>query len=41
MVKLNEKENILIKYFVEGKSKRQIARKSARSRNTVKKYIKN
>src|SRR6056297_1787201 len=40
MVKLNEKAKILIKYFVEGKSKRQIARETARSRNTVKKYIK-
>jgi len=41
MVKLNEKANILIKFFVEGKSKRQIARETGKSRNTVRKYIRN
>lgn len=39
MVKLNEKADILLKFFVEGKSKRQIARETGRSRNTVRKYI--
>jgi|SRR5690554_690992 len=39
MVKLNEKADILLKLFVEGKSKRQIARETGRCRNTVRKYI--
>lgn len=39
MVKLNEKADILLKFFVEGKSKRRIARETGKSRNTVRKYI--
>ena len=39
MIKLNEKANILIKYFVEGQKIRQIPRYSKFSKNTVRKYI--
>lgn len=39
MVKLNGKADILLKFFVEGKSKRQIARETGKFRNTVRKYI--
>ena len=35
MVKLNEKADILIKYFVQGQKIRQIARSSKFSRNTI------
>jgi len=39
VIKLNEKADILIKYFVEGQKIRQIVRNSNISRNTVRKYI--
>jgi len=39
MIKLNEKADILLRYFVKGESIRYIARKSGKSRNTVRKYI--
>ncbi len=36
---MNEKANILIEYFVEGQSIREIARNSKFSRNTIRKYV--
>ncbi|SJZ67812.1 IS21 family transposase [Selenihalanaerobacter shriftii] len=39
MVKLNEKADILLKYFIEDKSIRKITRETNKSRNTVRKYI--
>ena len=39
MIKLEDKAMILMKYFIEGQSKREIARRTGFSRNTVKKYI--
>ena len=39
MIKLEDKAMILMKYFIEGQSKREIAKRTGFSRNTVKKYI--
>jgi DNA-binding CsgD family transcriptional regulator len=40
MIKLIEKQKIIIAYFREGKSQRQIARQMGLNRRTITKYIK-
>ncbi|MCM8711714.1 helix-turn-helix domain-containing protein [Clostridium sp. SYSU_GA19001] len=37
---MNEKQEIILKYIREGKSQRQISKKSGIARETIRKYIK-
>ncbi|OPJ60564.1 helix-turn-helix domain-containing protein [Clostridium oryzae] len=40
MIKLNEKQEIILKHIKEGKSQRQISKETGISRDTIRKYVK-